>query len=150
MEVLQSGRRGCRPRRVGRITAASTSSFTGACSPVRCHTPHPQPKGARQKLLPVLENLIKSKPWLGVRASSWMGADGLELAPARSGPVPQAMAKAHCSRLAPCPHQPSPLRPLWSLPHLPLADLGVLPAAGPLSGVAAGRGLFPGPFPSPD
>lgn len=55
------------------------------------------------------------------------------------------MAKAPCSRLAPCPRQPSPPRPLWSLPPLPLADLGLPPWS--LSGVAAGRGplLVPSP-----
>lgn len=105
------------------ITAASTSLLTGTCSPVRGHSPHPQPKGAGQKLLPVLENRIKSKPWLGARASSWMGADGLELAPARSGPVPLGDGQGTLLKTGPLPPpaQPTatPLESSSPAPRLP-------------------------------
>lgn len=57
------------------------------------------------------------------------------------------MAKAPCSRLAPCPRQPSPPRPLWSLPPLPLADLG-LPPWTPLR-CGCREGPSPGPLPCP-
>lgn len=57
------------------------------------------------------------------------------------------MAKAPCSRLAPCPRQPGPPRPLWSLPPLPLADLG-LPPWTPLR-CGCREGPSPGPLPCP-
>lgn len=76
-----------------------------------------------------------------------MGADGLELAPARSGPVPRGDGRGTLLKTGPRPRQPSPPRPLWSLPPLPLADLG-LPPWTPLR-CGCREGPSPGPLPCP-
>lgn len=78
-------RMGCRPGRGGHHCSFYFLVHRNLL-PCKRLPPSPTAQRCQPEAASCFGKQIKSKPWLGVCASSWMGAGGLELAPASSGP----------------------------------------------------------------